>query len=67
MKKLNKYTINVLFFALRVVGLYLSLELLFWALDVSYRVGTWKAIAAGLAIFACHKSMSLHILPEDKN
>jgi len=52
MKKLNKYTINVLFFALRVVGLYLSLELLFWALDVPYGVGTWQAIVAGFAMFA---------------
>jgi len=67
MKKLNKYTINVLFFALQVVGMYLSLRLLFWALDVPDGVGTWQAIAAGFAIFACHKSMSLHILPEDKN
>jgi len=67
MKKLNKYTINVLFFALQVVGMYLSLRLLFWALDVPDGVSTWEAIAAGFAIFACHKSMSLHILLEDKN
>lgn len=59
--KLNKYAINVLFFALQVAGMYLSLELLFWALNVPDGVDTWKAIAAGFAIFACHKFMGLKL------
>jgi hypothetical protein len=59
--KLNKYTINVLFFALQVAGMYLSLQLLFWALNVPDGVDTWKCIVAGLALFACHKSMGLKL------
>ena len=61
MKKLNKYTINVLFFALQVAGMYWSLKLLLWALDVPDGVDTWKAIAAAFAIFACHKFMGLKL------
>ncbi|MCP4437472.1 MAG: hypothetical protein GY810_00725 [Aureispira sp.] len=61
MEKLNKYTINVLFFALQVAGMYLSLKLLFWALDVPDGVDVWEAIAAAFAIFACHKFMGLKL------
>ena len=61
MKKLNKYTINVLFFALQVAGMYLSLELLFWALNVTDELDAWETTVAGLAIFACHKFMGLEL------
>ena len=59
--KLNKYAINVLFFALQVAGMYLSLQLLFWALDVPDGVDEWKCIVAGLALFVCHKFMGLKL------
>jgi len=59
--KLNKYTINVLFFALQCAGIYLSLKLLFWVLDVSGEVGVWEAIAAAFALFAYHKFMGLKL------
>jgi len=59
--KLNKYTINVLFFALQCAGIYLSLKLLFWALGVPDRVDVWEAIAAAFAIFSCHKFMGLKL------
>ena len=61
MKKLNKYTINVLFFALQFAGIYWSMKLLFWALDVPDGVDTWKVIAAAFALFAYHKFMGLKL------
>ena len=61
MKKLNEYTINALFFALQCAGMYLSLQLLFWALDVPDGVDVWEAIAAAFAILACNKFMRLKL------
>lgn len=59
--KLNKYTINVLFFALQCAGIYLSLQLLFWALNIQNGVDIWRAIPAAFALFAYHKIIGLKL------